>query len=42
MMARNKVIEPLGDYKSDYEFWLDLGAEWDTARTSGTAASRNA
>ncbi len=25
IMARNKVIEPLGDYKSDYEFWLDLG-----------------
>jgi anaerobic selenocysteine-containing dehydrogenase len=24
IMARNKVIEPLGDYKSDYEFWLDL------------------
>jgi hypothetical protein len=24
-MARNRVIEPLGDYKSDYEFWLDLG-----------------
>jgi anaerobic selenocysteine-containing dehydrogenase len=25
IMARNKVIEPLGDYKSIYEFWLDLG-----------------
>jgi len=25
IMARNKVIEPLGDYKSDYEFWIDLG-----------------
>jgi anaerobic selenocysteine-containing dehydrogenase len=25
LMARNKVIEPLGDYGSDYEFWLDLG-----------------
>ncbi|MBW2028040.1 MAG: molybdopterin-dependent oxidoreductase [Deltaproteobacteria bacterium] len=25
IMARNKVIEPLGDYKSMYEFWLDLG-----------------
>jgi anaerobic selenocysteine-containing dehydrogenase len=25
LMARNQVIEPLGDYKSDYEFWLDLG-----------------
>lgn len=24
IMARNKVVEPLGDYKSDYEFWLDL------------------
>jgi anaerobic selenocysteine-containing dehydrogenase len=23
-MARNKVIEPLGAYKSDYEFWIDL------------------
>jgi len=25
IMARNKVIEPLGDYKSMYEFFLDLG-----------------
>jgi len=25
VLARNKVIEPLGDYKSDYEFWIDLG-----------------
>lgn len=25
LMARNKVIEPLGEYKSDYEFWLELG-----------------
>jgi len=25
IMARNKVIEPLGDYKSIYEFFLDLG-----------------
>ena len=25
IMARNKVIEPLGEYKSMYEFWLDLG-----------------
>jgi anaerobic selenocysteine-containing dehydrogenase len=25
IMARNKVVEPLGDYKSDYEFWLELG-----------------
>ena len=24
-MARNRVIEPLGDYKSIYEFFLDLG-----------------
>jgi anaerobic selenocysteine-containing dehydrogenase len=25
LMARNRVIEPLGNYKSDYEFWIDLG-----------------
>ena len=25
IMARNKVIEPIGESKSDYEFWLDLG-----------------
>ncbi|MEJ2109386.1 MAG: molybdopterin-dependent oxidoreductase [Acidobacteriota bacterium] len=25
IMARRKVIEPIGEYKSDYEFWLDLG-----------------
>ncbi len=25
LMARNRVVEPLGDYKSDYQFWLDLG-----------------
>ena len=25
IMARNKVIEPSGDYKSIYAFWLDLG-----------------
>lgn len=25
IMARNQVIERQGDYKSDYEFWLDLG-----------------
>lgn len=25
IMARNKVIEPLGEYKSMYEFWIDLG-----------------
>jgi anaerobic selenocysteine-containing dehydrogenase len=27
IMARNKVIEPLGDYKSMYQFWLDLGVK---------------
>jgi anaerobic selenocysteine-containing dehydrogenase len=27
IMARNQVIQPLGDYKSDYEFWLDLGVK---------------
>jgi anaerobic selenocysteine-containing dehydrogenase len=27
IMARNKVIEPLGDYKSIYEFWIDLGVK---------------
>jgi anaerobic selenocysteine-containing dehydrogenase len=26
-MARRKVIEPLGEYKSDYEFWIDLGVK---------------
>lgn len=25
IMARNKVVEALGETKSDYEFWLDLG-----------------
>ena len=25
LMARNKVVEPLGDYKSIYEFFIDLG-----------------
>jgi anaerobic selenocysteine-containing dehydrogenase len=25
IMARNKVIEPLGETKSDYEFWVELG-----------------
>jgi anaerobic selenocysteine-containing dehydrogenase len=25
IMARNKVIEPLGDCRSMYQFWLDLG-----------------
>ncbi len=24
LMARNRVVERMGDYKSDYEFWLDL------------------
>ncbi|MFP3975209.1 MAG: molybdopterin dinucleotide binding domain-containing protein [Dehalococcoidia bacterium] len=27
IMARNRVIEPMGDYKSDYEFWLDLAVK---------------
>ncbi len=27
LMARNKVIERMGDYKSDYEFWLDLAVK---------------
>ena len=27
IMARNRVVEPLGDYKSDYQFWLDLGVK---------------
>lgn len=27
IMARNRVVEPLGNYKSDYEFWLDLGVK---------------
>lgn len=26
IMAPNRVIEPLGKYKSIYEFWLDLGS----------------
>jgi len=25
LMARNRVIEPQGEYKSDYEFWIDIG-----------------
>ncbi len=40
IMARNKVIEPLGDYKSIYEFFLDLGVKmgygvdfWDGSMT---------
>jgi anaerobic selenocysteine-containing dehydrogenase len=27
LMARNKVVDPLGDYKSDLEFWLDLAVK---------------
>jgi anaerobic selenocysteine-containing dehydrogenase len=27
IMARNRVIEPLGEYKSIYEFFLDLGVK---------------
>ena len=27
VMVRNKVIEPLGDYKSIYQFFLDLGVK---------------
>ena len=27
IMARKRVIEPLGDYKSDYEFWIDLAVK---------------
>ena len=27
IMARNKVIEPIGESRSDYEFWLALGAK---------------
>ncbi|HEY96358.1 MAG TPA: molybdopterin-dependent oxidoreductase [Dehalococcoidia bacterium] len=27
LMARNQVVERMGDYKSDYEFWLDLGVK---------------
>jgi anaerobic selenocysteine-containing dehydrogenase len=26
-MARNQVVERMGDYKSDYEFWLDLAVK---------------
>jgi len=32
IMARNRVIEPLGDYKSDYEFWIDLGVKMGYGR----------
>jgi anaerobic selenocysteine-containing dehydrogenase len=27
IMARNKVVEPLGEYKSDHQFWLDLAVK---------------
>jgi anaerobic selenocysteine-containing dehydrogenase len=27
VMARNRVIEPLGPYKSDYEFWVELAVK---------------
>ncbi len=27
IMARNQVIAPLGETKSDYEFWIDLGVK---------------
>jgi anaerobic selenocysteine-containing dehydrogenase len=27
IMARNRVVEPLGNYKSDYEFWIDLAVK---------------
>ena len=27
LMARRRVIDPLGDYKSDYEFWIDLAVK---------------
>ncbi len=27
IMARNKVIDPLGEYKSIYAFWIDLGVK---------------
>jgi anaerobic selenocysteine-containing dehydrogenase len=32
IMARNKVIEPLGDYKSIYEFLLDLAVKMGYGR----------
>ena len=31
IMARNKVIEPLGDYKSMFEFFCDLGVKMGNA-----------
>ncbi|MBN2061393.1 MAG: molybdopterin-dependent oxidoreductase [Deltaproteobacteria bacterium] len=32
IMARNRVIEPLGDYKSIYEFYIDLGVRMGYAK----------
>jgi anaerobic selenocysteine-containing dehydrogenase len=32
IMARNRVMEPLGDHKSDYEFWIDLGVRMGYGR----------
>jgi anaerobic selenocysteine-containing dehydrogenase len=32
IMARRKVIEPLGEYKSDFEFWIDLGVRMGYAQ----------
>jgi anaerobic selenocysteine-containing dehydrogenase len=32
IMARNKVIEPLGNNKSDYEFWIDLGVRMGSGK----------
>jgi anaerobic selenocysteine-containing dehydrogenase len=32
LMARNKVVERIGDYKSDYEFWLDLAVKMGYGR----------
>ncbi len=42
IMARNRVIAPLGDYKSDYEFWLDLAVKMGHGRTSGMEVWKNA
>jgi anaerobic selenocysteine-containing dehydrogenase len=41
IMARRKVIEPLGGYKSDYEFWIDLGVRMGYAEDfwNGSIAS---
>ena len=32
VMARNRVIEPLGPYKSDYEFWIELAVKMGYGR----------